>query len=84
MTTPLERAEQAVTEARSRVIAYLTSAGLSTPRATANADALIAAVRDHDEEIVRAEALRDDTGTDADNAYNQAIDDATNALKETP
>jgi len=50
--TALSDAEQAVAEARGRVIVHLTNAGLSTPRATANADALIAAVRHHDAETI--------------------------------
>lgn len=44
MSTPLSRAEQAVTETEARMCAYLAQAGLSTPRAAANVTALMAAV----------------------------------------
>lgn len=71
--TALTRAEQAVAAAREQV--WLRPCDQTI-------DALITAVRAHAAEVVRAEALRDDTGTDADTAYNQAINDAANAIRE--
>lgn len=59
----------------------LQSLGAGFERGPALVDALIAAVRRHDVEIVREESLRDDTGTDAEVAYNQAIGDASKALE---
>jgi hypothetical protein len=54
--TALEDAARGVEEARTRLSVYLQQAGgLSTARVGANLDVLIAAVRRHDAETVRAE-----------------------------
>lgn len=71
--TALARAEQAVAAAREQV--WLRPCDQTI-------DALITAVRALDAEVVRGESLRDDTGTEADRAYNQAINDAANAIEE--
>lgn len=70
-STPLECAARAVSEA------------WETAFWDCNRDSLthlVTAVRAHDIELVRAEALTDDTGTAADNAYQQAINDAAQAI----
>lgn len=79
--TPLESAEQAVAEARRNVHEYfvlLTPANAERARGTVTH--LIAAVRRHDTELARSEALHDNTGTPEDEAYNQGVGDAANTI----
>jgi hypothetical protein len=56
VTSPLERAEQAVTEAEARMTAYFAQAGLSTPQAAANVTALVKAVEARYEARLRVAA----------------------------
>ena len=82
--TALSDAAKAVVEARSRVIVYLTNAGLSAPRAAANADALIAAVRHHDAEVVRADTghIRYGSATDYAERHANLLSPAADASPE--
>lgn len=79
--TPLESAEKAVAEARRDVHEYfvlLAPANAEPARGTVAR--LEAAVHLHDTELARAEHLHDNTGTPEDEAYNQGVDDAANAI----
>lgn len=81
-------AEKAVKEQRARVLGYLQRSGLSTARATANLDLLIAAVRHHDAETARDFAEQEDGHllNTAATAYVQGIRDAADRInpEETP
>ena len=66
---------------RSALRAYLTTAGLSTPRADANLDAYRDEMLRDAIDAIESERLRDETGMPEDEAYNQAIDDAANAVR---
>jgi hypothetical protein len=73
MSSPMERAEQAVAEAREAAFRERTLASL---------DLLIRAVRRHDTELARGELLTDNTGDETDAAYNRGVTDAANAIEQ--
>lgn len=83
MSSPVERAEQAVTEARARI--WWPPMSASEARiANGTLDDLIRAVEARCAARALGELLTDQTGQPDDEAYNRGVTDAARATLETP